>query len=358
MLRRLQVCALVIAVSVGAGVDASASTLGQNKADAACRRGKASGCRIAAQFLYPGPRQSGFVVKRAKRVTHPAKALRLYVRSCKLGSARSCSDAGWLYASGTGTRVRKALARRYHKRATRQLVKSCKRWGYEDCVTAARRISRGIGAKLDFGVAIRYAKRACSAAGKNSSSACGFVGNLYYDAGSLHRDVKLSRKYRKRACEGGVREYCPDSGMAASVTGRRGPKNGDLSATWLSPVSPPAAYVALRKARVVFRKLRVDADENYQHAVFQKAVKAVLSKLLKRCRRVLAKPGASTAGRVALRLHVATSGKVTRARARAPGPAIARCIELAYRGARFPRPKNSDGDRESRQLDVYFSIRR
>lgn len=164
-----------------------------------CRGGDPESCRHLGLLLAEG---------RIYSADLPA-AKELLSRGCTIGDDRSCremariaNDAAERRQNGNGVPVDMKLALQNYQAA-------CRLSNAPSCFRAAKILRSGDGVKADPKAAAVWYDKACQ---MRQTRACAILGDLYLSGEGVDKDDVRARFYHNIACSSGLRSSCPKAG--------------------------------------------------------------------------------------------------------------------------------------------------
>jgi TPR repeat protein len=150
----------------------------------------------AADDIY----KKGRALDDAKKYTEAAP---LFADACNQGSAKSCSDLGFLYSTGSG--VTKDLVK-----AATLYRKGCEAGNALSCKNLGLAYERGDGLDKDLAQASAFYAKACDG---GPAAACSQAGYTYVQGNGVPKDPARAATFFKKACDGADPAGCNELGF-------------------------------------------------------------------------------------------------------------------------------------------------
>lgn len=214
--------------------------------EAACARGEAAACTVAALRVLPS------VDKARSEQKAVGEARALFEKGCRGGDPESCRHLGLLLAEGRIYSADLPAAKELLSRGctigddrVRWVEEACRLGRMDACLDAAERRQNGNGVPVDMKLALQNYQAACrlsnapscfraakilrsgdgvkadpkaaavwydKACQMRQTRACAILGDLYLSGEGVDKDDVRARFYHNIACSSGLRSSCPKAG--------------------------------------------------------------------------------------------------------------------------------------------------
>jgi len=174
-----------------------------------CNENKAKSCELLSDlYMKDGDGQKNEYWEGLSSLMPPKEGIRLYTKSCNLGSDSACVKLAKIYKASNVYRKECKFCESIRVNITDNIpdklqalfvfIQSCEHKNAASCEVVAYMYDEGVGVKKNTNESIRYFEKACEL---NKATSCMRLSKLFENGDGVQKDNKKSKLFIEKACK-------------------------------------------------------------------------------------------------------------------------------------------------------------